>query len=510
MKILTAEQIREWDAFTIKNEPIASIDLMERASKAFTDIFIQKFTSQNKIVVVCGTGNNGGDGLAIARMLFGQKYNVEVFVINSGGQTSQDFATNKDRLKGLIPPNTIEKNIDIPDFGKFDVIIDGIFGSGLSRPIEKGIYKEVIDAINNSKAIKVAIDIPSGLFADRHTSGGAIVEADYTITFQAPKLVFLLAEAHRYVGEWTVADIGLDPNFLKDKQGAISTIDEKLIAGVYKERKNFTHKGDYGKCLLICGNYGKMGAAVLAASAALRAGAGLLTIHAPRLGYTILQSTVPEAMVSPDDDEKVFSSPPKLESYDVIGIGPGLGTDELTLTAMAELLSHWDKSMVIDADGLNILAKNHHLLDMVPENSILTPHPREFERLAGETSNEFERLERLKEYAIKQKIYVLLKGHRTAIATPDGKLYFNTTGNPGMATGGTGDVLTGIITALLGQKYNPEEAILLGCWLHGHAGDLAAEDIGMESLIASDVVKYISKAFATLAGLKRHDISGDK
>lgn len=503
MKILSAEQIRDLDSHTIKTEPIASIDLMERAAKSFTHRFTSRFAAKNKVAIVCGTGNNGGDGLAIGRMLLHQEYDVEVYVVKPKEETSEDFAINEDRLKSLLTIRYIKEASNIPDFKNVDIIIDGIFGSGLSRPVKQGIFKEVIEAINSYNCTKVAIDIPSGLFADQFTTGNTIIKADLTISFQTVKLAFLLPENYKYVGEWSIVDIGLNEEYLQSLEVSNFLLEEQHIASLYKKRQPFSHKGDFGKCLLISGSFGKMGAAVLAATGALRSGVGLLTIHAPRCGYSILQLAASEAMVSPDDDEKYFSSLPDIEGYDALGIGPGLGTDELQLNAFAELLSIWKKPMVIDADGLNLLAKNHHLMDMVPKNSILTPHPKEFERIAGATSNSFERLERLREFARKHEMYVLLKGYHTAIATPAGEIHFNNTGNPGMATGGTGDVLTGILTALLAQQYSPEEAVLLGVWLHGLAGDKAAKDIGEESLIASDVVKHLATAYHHLSKAKQ-------
>lgn len=493
MKILSSQQIRKADEHTIKNKRIPSIELMENAARAFTEWFINKFSNENSIAIVCGIGNNGGDGLAIARMLIQKKYKVNVFIVVPKKGNTDDFAINQKRLKKMTDVIYITKESDIPNFNQ-QIIIDGLFGSGLSRPVDRSVFKKVILKMNDSGGKKVAIDIASGLFADKSSKESTIVKADYTISFQVPKLAFMMPENHQYVGEWHIVDIGLDQQYVNSQKSDYEIIQDKDIAGIFKKREKFTHKGDYGKCLLIAGSFGKIGAAILASKAALRTGAGLLTIHAPRCGYNILQISAPEAMVSPDEDEKYFSSLPELENYDVIGIGPGLGTHEFTLNAYAELLSRWKKPMIIDADGLNLLAKNHHLMDMVTEDSILTPHPKEFDRLDGEFEDNFERLQRLRSFAIDHKVFVVLKGYRTAIATPAGKVYFNLTGNPGMATGGTGDVLTGILTALLGQ-YPPEKAVLLGVWLHGLAGDKAADKIGMEAMIASDVIEFIPKAY---------------
>lgn len=496
MKILSAKQIREADQHTIRNKSISSIDLMEDASKAFTDWFIKRFSNDHSIAVICGLGNNGGDGLAIARMLLHKKYDVKVYVVKPKDKTSDDFAINEKRLKELSEVHYIKEDSDLPHFN-FDILIDGLFGSGLDRPVDHGIFQKVIAAINSSEAIKIAIDIASGLFADKSSEESTVVKADYTVSFQLPKLAFLLPENHEYVGEWHIVDIGLDKEYINQQETNYNILEEDDISAIYNKRKEYTHKGDYGRCLIVAGSFGKIGAAVLAAKAALRTGVGLLTVHVPRCGYSILQISAPEAMVSPDEDEKHFSSQPEFDKYDVIGIGPGLGSHELTLNAYAELLGLWKKPMVIDADGLNLIAKNHHLMDMVKENSILTPHPKEFERIAGETNDHFERLERLRSFAMDHKIYMLLKGYRTAVATPEGKVYFNMTGNPGMATGGTGDVLTGILTTLSAQ-YDSKEAVLLGVWLHGIAGDKAAGQIGMDPLVASDVIDFIPEAFRYL------------
>lgn len=496
MKILSREQIRDVDSYTIKNEPIPSIELMERAATAFKKWFINVFDKSEKIAIVCGLGNNGGDGLAIARLLIKENYDVEVFAVKPKDKTSEDFQSNEDRLRKIKEINYITNDIGNTSFKNFSIIIDGIFGSGLSRPVDHGIFKEVIDKINESSATKVAIDIPSGLFSDQHTEGGSIVEADYTITFQIPKLAFFLPQNHQYVGNWSIVNIGLDEDYIQSLSSSNILIEDNHAAWIYNFRDKYSHKGDYGRGLLICGSFGKIGAAVLAARAALRSGIGLLTVHSPRCGYSILQSSVPEAMNSPDEDEKHFSMPPdSLFEYDAIGVGPGIGTDEITLGAYAKLLSEFKKPLVIDADGLNMIAKNHHLLDMVPEYSILTPHPKEFERLTGEATDDFDRLDKLRTYAKEHKLFVALKGRHTAVATPEGNIYFNKTGNPGMASGGTGDALTGIITSLLSQKYSSEEAVLLGVYLHGLAGDMASDMLGQDSLIASDLIDKIPEAF---------------
>ncbi len=495
-KILSASQVREWDAYTIQHEPIASIDLMERACRVFAEWFTAKFDASKKIGIVCGTGNNGGDGLGIARLLFEWNYSVKVWIVRGGSTESIDFAKNLQRLPNRIPLIDITAAQDSPGFAGCDVLIDAIFGSGLSRPAE-GLYAQVIQSINESTSTKVAVDIPSGLMADG-PSTGAIVKARYTFTFQLPKLSFFLPETGVNVGSWRIGDIGLSKNFLTNVTTDYHYLTLKSVRKSVKVRNTFSHKGDYGKALLVAGSFGKMGACVLAARAALRAGLGLLTLHVPKVGYSIVQTAVPEAMATVDNHEQYISTnPPGLENYDVIGIGPGLGTEAATakvLNALFEL----GKPMVIDADALNLLSAHREWLHLIPAGSLLTPHPKEFERLTGPSKNSFERLAKQRQLAQQLKSVVLVKGAYTAIALPDGSCYFNTTGNPGMATGGTGDVLTGILTGLLAQGYSAPEAAILGVFLHGLAGDLAKTELGEHALIASDLVDHLGAAFGRL------------
>jgi ADP-dependent NAD(P)H-hydrate dehydratase / NAD(P)H-hydrate epimerase len=498
MKILSAAQIREADAYTIKNEPVSSIDLMERASLAFVNCFVQKIDNQNSVTIICGTGNNGGDGLAIARMLMKENYSVTTFVIQNNGRGSDDFKVNYERLKDIAPINEIKSSQEIPEIQLGEIIIDAIFGSGLTRPVE-GIYAEVINAINNSKAGKVvSVDIASGLFADKHHYEGAVVEADFTFTFQAPKLAFFLPENESYVGELSVVDIGLDAKFIEEIDSPYTLLTFNSARKLLKPRKKYGHKGNYGKALIIAGSKGKMGAAILSCRACLRTGVGLLTAHIPKNCWPVIQSVVHEAMASIDKQEDYFSEAEGIEAYDVLGVGPGLGTDEVTINGFEKILSNFKKPIVLDADALNILAKKPELKEKLPKNSILTPHPKEFERFAGSFENNFDRLELQIETSKKLGVYILLKGAHSSVSTPEGKVYFNSTGNSGMATGGSGDVLTGMLSALVAQKYSPLEATLLGVYLHGLAGDIAAQKFGKEAMLPSDLIENISQAYLNL------------
>jgi len=498
MKILTTQQIRDLDAFTIANEPVASIDLMERACVAFTTWFTDTFNTPNKIGIVCGTGNNGGDGLGIARLLKERGYNVQVWLVQSSGKATDDFNTNHRRLPKSVPVKELTSPPE-RQFESVDILIDALFGSGLSRTPE-GLYAEVIQAMNNAPARRVAVDVPSGLLADK-PSQEPIVRAHYTISFQLPKLAFMFPQYHAFTGEWVLVDIGLSKDFIRTAETPFCYVGTQQARKIVKPRSRFDHKGTFGHALIVSGSYGKIGAAVLASRAALRAGVGLLTTYVPRCGYDILQTAVPEAMAQPASHETMLTDcPPNLETYNALGIGPGLGQAKETATALGQILEKFGKPAVIDADALNILATNSALLHLVPQGSILTPHPKEFERLVGKWANDFERLEKQRQLSTKLKSVIVLKGANTSIATPDGKVFFNSTGNPGMATGGTGDVLTGILTGLLAQRYSSEDAAVLGVFLHGLAGDNAAYDKGMHGLIASDLPEFLPAAYRRVVG----------
>jgi len=497
MKILSINQIREADAYTIANEPIDSIDLMERASIAFVNWFVSQFDSDKEAWIFCGTGNNGGDGLAIARILHTKQYNVKVFVVNPQKNRSEDFEVNYQRFLPLFKIVSIKEVSDIQVVPDHVNAIDAMFGSGLDRPVE-GLYADVIKAINRSKCQTIAVDIPSGLFADQVSSGEAIVKADHTIAFQVPKLAFVMKDSAVFVGEWTVVDIGLHKSFIDGCETDYFVITRDRMKSLISPREKYGHKGTYGRALLIAGSYGKIGAAVLSSRAAMMSGLGLLTVHSPTCGVEILQTSVPEAMVSVDPTEFYFGEIPDTSNYTGIGIGPGLDQKEKSIKAIEELLGQLSNPAVIDADAINIIANHRKLMSLIPEGSILTPHHKEFERLVGQWKDDFERLALQMEFSKKHKIFVVFKGPHTAISTPDGQVHFNNTGNPGMATAGSGDVLTGLITGLLAQGHKPIEAGKLGVFLHGLAGDLAAKEKGEIGMIASDIIDKIPEAIQSL------------
>ncbi|MCB0678172.1 MAG: NAD(P)H-hydrate dehydratase [Saprospiraceae bacterium] len=500
MKILSAEQIRQLDAYTIEHEPIASIDLMERASRSFAQWFVRACPPQEErpVLVFCGTGNNGGDGLAIARLLAERFYQVEVFHCKISERGSADFQANLSRLvkKRTVPIHTLTAGQSLPAIPPRSILIDALFGSGLNRPVE-GYWAELIEHLNRAQASRVAVDIPSGLFADR-ASSGTVFRADHTLTFELPKLAFLMAENAAAVGRLHVRSIGLHTGFIRQAETEHFLLEEANLRPLLKERGKFDHKGTFGHALLLCGSYGKVGAAILSGKACLRSGAGLLTIHAPRCAYEILQIGFPEAMVSVDPHQYVFTQAGNLQPYRAIGLGPGWGTNRLTAEGLHDLLERVDLPLVIDADALNLLAENPDWLKKLPAQSILCPHPGEFSRLFGPSANQFERLQLQKDKARELNCVLILKGAYSSIALPDGKVYFNSTGNPGMGTAGSGDVLTGLLTGLLAQGYSSCDAALLGVYLHGLSGDLACRDLDQEALLAGDLIRYFGKAFHAL------------
>ncbi len=490
MKILSSKQIHEADTYTIQNEPISSIDLMERAATQFVSILLSLTDARSEFCIFCGLGNNGGDGLAIARMLTAKGIHASVYIISNGGKQSNDFVTNYNRLQHTdITITEITHAIQHLSISPKAVIIDAIFGSGLNRPLSDLAFNVVkqLNALNNHK---IAVDIPSGLFTDKPQEANAtVLKVEDTITFQSPKLQFLFAENEQYVGNVHIADIQQRMDFAETEiPFEYQTIQDIQL----KKRKNFAHKGTFGHALLISGSYGKIGAAILASKACLKTGCGLLTTHIPQCGYDILQTALPEAMADVDADFYIPTRFPTSENYSAIGIGPGIGTDTKTIDALATFLQNNKTPLILDADALNILAAQPVLWKSIKPHTILTPHPKEFDRLTHSHSTCYERFITQIECAKTHNCIIILKGHHTSIAFPNGNCTFNSTGNSGMATGGSGDTLTGIILSLLAQQYSPTDAAKIGVFLHGLAGDIAIEKITEESLLASDIIENIS------------------
>ncbi|MFO8087193.1 MAG: NAD(P)H-hydrate dehydratase [Bacteroidales bacterium] len=500
MKILTVDKIQEADAYTIKNEPIKSIDLMERAGTNCYQWIAERLQKDQKVMVYAGVGNNAGDGLVISRLLAAEGYKVELVVLKFSDKFSDDFTVNFERLKKQqkVKIHQAELKSQIPVPGSDDLVVDAIFGSGLGRPV-KGLPAEAIRIINDSAAVVVAVDIPSGMYADHITdeNAGAVIHADYTLSLQMPKLSMMLAGSEKFSGTLVVIPIGLHPAFLQTVETPYQLITSSFRQFI-PDRHRFSHKGDFGHALLIAGSYGKMGACVLAAKAALRSGAGLVTAHVPQKGYDIIQTAVPECMTIIDPDQEIQANMPELSPYNVVAVGPGIGKGSQTQKLLKLLIQQAQKPMVLDADALNILAENKTWLSFLPPQSVLTPHPGEFDRLVGKSDNAFQRLEKARDFAQRYQVYLVLKGAFTAVCTPSKHVWFNTSGNPGMATAGSGDVLTGIVAALIAQNLAPFEAATLGVYLHGCAGDIAALDLSETALIASDVIAYLPLAFQEL------------
>jgi len=494
MKVFSAAQINQWDAFTIENDPILSIDLMERAATACCKWLIGKNFGKFHFRIFCGKGNNGGDGLAIARMLIEHKCVVTVYILEFGKIGSDDFQTNLERLHPLTTDIHFIQSPDFfPSIGTNDIIVDALFGTGLNKPLEE-ISAALVNHINNSGSTTISIDLPSGLFADKSSKGNTIVRANQTLTFQSHKLAFLLPENENYCGEVHLLHIGLHSSFEENEAARYQLTDEAMIKTIYKPRSKFAHKGSYGHAALLCGSKGMMGAAVLSSFACLRSGVGKLTAYIPQCGYNIIQTAVPEAMAFIAGEDHL-SSATAIKQFNAVGVGPGIGIHPSHKKLLAGIFETVKTPMVIDADALNIIAENKELLNLIPAQSIITPHPKEFERLFGKVENDFERLNLAATRSKELNIYIVLKGHYSFISTPDGRSYFNSTGNAGMATAGSGDVLTGVLTGLLAQNYTPLEACLLAVYLHGTAGDIAAVKFSKEAMIAGDLVNCLGDAF---------------
>lgn len=503
MKIFTSAQIHELDKYTIDHEPISSLNLMERAAKAITRSIEEEWSTRTPVVVFAGPGNNGGDALAVSRLLAEDGFQVSVFLFNVHNKLSVDCAANKKRLmdgKRVKHFTEITVNFDPPQLTDKTLVIDGLFGSGLNKPLAGG-FAAMVKYINQSPAKVVSIDIPTGLMCEDNTYNiqANIIRADLTLTLQQKKLSMMLADAQQYLGRLKVLDIRLSQEYIQKTDSKYLILEENDIRSLMRQRSDFAHKGSMGNALLIAGSYGMSGAAVLATKACLRAGVGKVTTHTPKRNYDIMQISVPEAVLQMDHEETYFSEPTETEPYNAIGIGPGLGTNENTAIALIAQIRRTNRPLIIDADAINILASHRAWMQQLPKDIILTPHPKEFDRLAGTSSVfSYERLARASELAEHLQAYIILKGHYSALCLPNGHVEFNSTGNSGMATAGSGDVLTGIITALLARGYQQADACRIGMFLHGLAGDLAIKELGKESLIASDLIDYLPKAFLRL------------
>lgn len=510
VKIIPTSGIKQLDAYTIEHEPIASIDLMERAAQALTDAIVARWTEKSTpFIVFAGPGNNGGDALAVARLLAERGYRPDVYLFNTKGQLSKDCEANRDRLTGVegVSFHEVTTQFVPPTLTAGHVVIDGLFGSGLNKPLGGG-FAAVVKYVNASSAQVVAIDVPSGLMGEDNTYNiqAHIIRANLTLSLQLPKLAFLFAENALYVGEWQLLDIGLSAEAIGQADTDFVLAEDEDILPMLKPRDKFAHKGCFGHALLIAGSQGMAGASILAAKACLRSGVGLLTVHVPFCNNSIVQTAVPEAMTELDYSETCFSEYVDTDDYRAVALGPGLGRKPETEEAVLQQIESCQTSMVVDADALNILGEHREYLNRLPQGSILTPHPKELERLVGTCRNSYERLDKARQLARTAQVHIVLKGAYSAVITPEGRCWFNPTGNPGMATGGSGDVLTGVLLALLAQGYETTVAARLGVYIHGLAGDLCCKRQGMTGLTAGDLVQMLPAAWraleeSTVAGL---------
>lgn len=501
MRIFSKEQIYEGDKITEQRQNLPEEELMERAGiQIFNWLHMRMQGAQVPIHIFCGIGHNGGDGLALARNLITHGYNVETYVVNCSNNRSKDFLIAYDKIKNVTKkwPELLNDESNFPEIHKDDIIVDAVFGIGLNRKIDDWV-KALFKHLKTSGAFTLSVDIPSGLYTDKPADDAeGVVNANYTLSFQSPKLIFFLPETAHYSIQWEVIDVGIDREYLITTETEFELISKNEVLPIYIPREKFSHKGDFGHGLIIGGSYGKIGAVQLATRAVLSSGSGTVTAFVPSCGYIPLQSSIPEAMVLTDDNEKNISAINLDFEPTAVGIGVGLGKSKETVIALENFLkSNKNTPLVIDADALNILSENKKLLKLLPENSILTPHAKELERLIGEWSDDFDKLKKTEAFSKKYKIIIVIKGANT-ITVFGNKKFINTTGNPGMSTAGSGDVLTGIITGLLCQKYQPIDAVLFGVYLHGRAADLAIEEFGYQSLLAGNILDYLGEAYIDL------------
>lgn len=498
MKIFTSKDIHEIDSATCEAQQISSIDLMERAASMVSCELVSRFLPGQRFVVMAGPGNNGGDALAAARMLIEQGYRkVEIFLFNVTGKLSHDCEEERKKLITIdgVDFTEVSREFNPPYLSDSDVVVDGLFGSGLSQPLQGG-FVAVARYINESGAYVVSIDLPSGLFGEwnSHVNKRDMIHANLTLAFQMPRLSFFFEENYNVLGEWKLLDIDLDADKIKELPANYMLVEQKNVRPLLHKRLPFTGKRDYGSALLFAGSTGMTGAAVMCARAVMKCGAGLVTVHGAKSGLNIVQTAVPEAMYEPDRNEHYITDMRIHHDHQAVAVGPGIGTNELTIDALESMLKTQPSQLVLDADALNCISKRPSLLQLLPPKTIITPHIGEFDRLFGEHGGSEERLKTAIEMARQYNIIIVLKGHYTATVRPTGRVYINPTGNPGMATAGAGDVLTGVIAAFLAQGYRPEHAATIGVFVHGLAGDLATEKIGEFGLTAGDIANYSGRA----------------
>ncbi len=506
MKIFNSAQIAEIDRYTLEAQHLKEYDLVTRVGKRLAQWMRGNLVlKRSKVVIFAGTGNNGNDAIALAKILGGWDIDCQLYVI---GSKSKNSSLRRQLIEELYIFSTVRwkelcEGDEIPPLPNICYIVDGIFGTGLNRSVE-GFYCKLIEKINSSGAKVISIDVPSGLLSDHRNEdeSASVVRAHHTLTIQFPKLCMFFKENYQYTGDWEVIDVDLDLDIIDTIETPYSMIEKNSVRSILKKRGKYSHKGDYGHGLLIAGSAGMAGSAILAARGALRAGLGLLTLHVPKRLHDILQVSVPEAICETDRSDSIFTgiNPRIAEKFDAVAVGPGIGKSPDTVAALKDIINSCNRPMVIDADAINILSTNKEMLELIPQNSVITPHPREFARIAGKYRDSREAAEMQMEFSAKNNITVVLKGANTSVSTPDGKMWFNSTGNPGMATAGSGDVLGGIILGFLSQGYSAREAAIAGTYLHGLSGDIVAAIKGEASLIAGDIADNLGEAFKRVLG----------
>lgn len=496
MRILTASQIKQADQFTITTEEISSNDLMSIAGRQLFHEIVKLFPRNNSFSVFCGPGNNGGDGLVIAQYLYKKKKLEALYILN--GNFSPEFNTNLTKIKEQgIGYVLIEKESHLKtiNFSEDTIIVDALYGVGISRPLF-GLPAAVIQKLNSFPNVKVAIDVPSGLSPDLLfiSDSSNTIKADITLSVQLPKLAFMFPENQDFVGDFICVDIGLSKEFIEIPTHTNYYVTLEDILPLINPRKKFGHKGDFGHALMIGGSKGKIGAGILSATSCLRSGCGLLTCYFPEEAANPLLSRLPEAMFVAREYESEFIKD-NLKNYHAIGYGPGIGISLQNSKLLHYILTQYSGKLVIDADGLNILSQNQDWYSLLNPHVILTPHPGEFDRLTKTHKNSDDRFQSQLAFSKKHNVYIVLKGHHSSITCPDGNAYFNSTGNNGMSTAGSGDVLTGILTSLCAQGYAPDTACKLGVYIHGYSGDIAAQKKSKTFMLATDIIENLKNFF---------------
>lgn len=498
MKIFTTSEIKAIERYTMETEHITSLDLIERAAEAIASEIMSRWRPGRPITIFAGQGNNGADALTVGSLLIAQGYTPRIILFNiNGNRLSPECKACRDAIisTGYTYFTEVINKFQMPELTRHDVVIDGLFGTGLSAPLEGG-FVSLVGAINESKATVVSIDIPSGLSGDWNprTLRRNVIRAHLTLAIQFPHLCFFLPDYADLVGEWKVIDIGLSADAVASTPSQFYLVEQDDVRRILRRRRNFSSKADYGSALLYAGTYGMMGAAVMAARGALRSGVGKLTVSSPMCGYQVLQSAVPEALYQFINNDATINEMRPRHLFDSIAIGPGIGTADVTVKALEDFLASATKPVILDADALNCMALKPSMLSSLPVLSIITPHEGEFDRLFGQQSSGEARLRKALEMARYYNIIIVLKGHYTAIVRPDEKIYFNSSGTPALATAGSGDVLTGILVSLMAQNYPPEHATLMAVFIHGVAGEMAAELHGEYGVIASDIADNVGRA----------------